>query len=211
MSTVPRYSLTEAEFIAWEETQAEKHEFYRGEVFAMAGTLEPHVLITSNLARLFGNQFVEKSCRIYGSDMMVRCATGLLAYPDSSIVCTPPEFYTPNRRVLLNPEWIIEVLSNSTENFDRTTKFRHYESIPTLASYVLIAQDRPSVEHYTRLNTDQWAMTVINGLDSDWKIADWGFTIKLRELYDKIEFTPEQLLDPLKVFRAFSAEDYPSA
>jgi Uma2 family endonuclease len=147
MSTAPTRRISPQEYLAQERRAEFKSEYLRGEVFAMAGTTYEHTVIKDNLARKAGNQLENGTCRALTSDMRVKVnATGLYTYPDIAIVCDRPQFEDEVFDTLLNPRVVVEVLSDSTEKYDRGVKFGHYRQIPSLQEYVLVAQDRPLVE-----------------------------------------------------------------
>ncbi|MDQ2806769.1 MAG: Uma2 family endonuclease, partial [Chloroflexota bacterium] len=163
MSAQPKHYYTPEEYLSLERAATYKSEYLAGEIFpmieaeeghageicAMAGAGEDHTTIAANLVRLLGNAFQGRPCRVYGSDMRVRvAASGLYTYPDVVAVCGPREFADPHRDTLLNPTVIFEILSPSTEGYDRGKKFANYRQIPTLTDYVLVAQDEPLVEHF---------------------------------------------------------------
>ena len=151
VSTQPKPSLTAEEYLAIERDSEERHEFFNGEMFEMGGASEPHNLIVSNICRELGNQLKETPCRAYVNDMRVKVdESGLYTYPDFVVVCEPPRFEDEVLDTLLNPLVIGEVLSKSTENYDRGKKFEHYRKIPTLKECLLIAQDEMHVEHFVR-------------------------------------------------------------
>ena len=154
MSAVPKGFLTPQEYLAQERRAELKSEYYRGEVFAMAGATFEHTLIKDNFAREAGNQMKGRPCVVLTSDMRVKVdPTGLYTYPDAAIVCDGPRFEDNVFDTLLNPQVVMEVLSDSTEKYDRGAKFRHYRQIASLKEYLLVAQDRPLVERYTRNST----------------------------------------------------------
>src|SRR5262249_28209470 len=165
MSTAPTRRISPEEYLAQERLADFKSEYLRGEVFAMAGASYPHTLIKDNLAQEAGTQLKSGPCRVLTSDMRVRVnATGLYTYPDVVIVCDEPEFEDAVFDTLLNPRALVEVLSDSTEKYDRGAKFGHYRQIPSLQEYVLVAQDRPLVERYVRQADNSWLLTVFEGL-----------------------------------------------
>ena len=151
MTSLARQRLTPAEYLAIERAADYKSEFFADEMFAMAGAAPAHVLITSNVTRELGTQLKGRSCRVYPSDLRVKVSeTGLYTYPDVVIVCGEQQFDDEHRDTLLNPTLIVEVLSPSTEAYDRGEKFDHYSQLESLQEYVMIAQDRPRVERYVR-------------------------------------------------------------
>ena len=146
MSAIPKTLLTPEQYLARERQAEFKSEYYRGEMFAMAGALFPHNRAKENLARKIGNQLETGPCDVVSSDQRVKIpATGLYTYPDIVIYCGEPEF-DDDADTLLNPVAIVEVLSESTEKYDRGIKSSHYRRVPSLLEYVLVAQDRMHVE-----------------------------------------------------------------
>jgi Uma2 family endonuclease len=181
---------TAAEYLAWERASPEKHGFYRGEVFAMAGASRAHHLIVANILRLLGTALLDRPCESYPSDMRVRVlATGLYTYPDVTALCQPPVFEDEGADTLTNPELIVEVLSTTTEAYDRGEKFEHYRSIPSFREYVLVAQDKPLVEHFVRQADGTWNLRVLHAGDT---LASPGLScaVEVNELYRKV-FEPE--------------------
>lgn len=157
---------TSAEYLAWERAAPEKHGFYRGEVFAMAGASRAHNLIVGNVVALLRAALLDRPCESYPSDMRVRVsATGLYTYPDVSALCQPPVFDDDNADTLTNPDLIVEVLSTTTEAYDRGEKFEHYRSIPSFREYLLVAQDKPLVEHFVRQSDGTWNLRVLHAGD----------------------------------------------
>lgn len=193
MSTaaVKRYSVED--YLALERASETKHEFYDGEIFPMAGASEPHILIVGNLVREIGNLLKERDCRVYPSDMRIQCATGLYTYPDVSIVCGPREFADDRSDTLVNPLTIIEVLSPSTEAYDRGKKFEHYKTIASLQEYILVAQDRASIHHFARQD-DRWSLTVVTELGGELVLPVLGVSIPCTEIYANVDFPPEEPL-----------------
>src|SRR5947208_1446546 len=188
MSAVPKTKLTPAEYLAIERKAAFKSEFYRGEMFAMAGASEEHCLIKDNLAAEVRSQLRGK-CRVVTSDLRVKVdATGLYTYPDVVIYCDKPQFEDDVLDTLLNPRAVVEVLSDSTEKYDRGTKFRHYRQIPSLQEYVLVAQDRPLVERYVRQADGSWLLTVFEGPSSTFTFTSIPVRIPFSEIYNGVKF-----------------------
>jgi Uma2 family endonuclease len=137
--------------LRWSARQSFAASSSTAKCFAMAGTSWEHLRIKENVARHAGDQLEEGPCQIQTSDMRVKIdATGLYTYPDISIVCDEPQFEDGVKDTLLNPRVIIEILSESTEEYDRGAKFRHYQQVPTIQEYVLISQDKPLVEQHLR-------------------------------------------------------------
>lgn len=193
--------LTE-EYLALERASEERHEYLDGEVYAMAGESPEHGAICTNLAVLFGTQLRGTPCQAFVKDMKVRSGPlpllkrplkGLFSYPDLSVVCGEMQFHDQFRDVLLNPALLVEVLSPSTEAFDRGEKFRRYRTwLPSLQDYLLVAQARPLLEHYRRVQEGRWELTTVEGLEASLGLTSLPITLPLREVYDRIVFPPEE-------------------
>jgi Uma2 family endonuclease len=190
MTSQPRPRLTPEQYLAADRAAAQKSEFLSGEVFAMSGASERHNVLVANVIAELRTQLKGRPCRVYPSDMRVRVpATGLYAYPDVTIACGKPEFDDENQDVLLNPTVIIEVLSKSTEAYDRGEKFAHYRRLPSLKEYVLIAQDRLSVECYTRQSKGEWLLSESRAIGESVSLPAAGCVLQLAEVYDKVDLS----------------------
>ena len=190
LSTQPRTFLTEEEYVELERKADYKSEYYRGEMFAMAGAGEPHNLLAGNLFAILHPQLRRRTCRIYPSDMRVRVsATGLYTYPDVTVVCAEPQFADERKDTLLNPAFIAEVLSPSTEGYDRGRKFEHYRAIESLAEYLLVAQDRVHVDLYTRQQDGRWILSEASRLEDTLELPSIGCRLALADLYEKVDLT----------------------
>lgn len=159
MSTEALKRYTVEEYLALERVAETKSEFFDGEIFAMAGGSEAHNLIAGNLIGELHGALRGGRCRVYPSDMRVKTPTGLYTYPDASVMCGKPEFEGDRQDILLNPVVIFEVLSPSTEAYDRGRKFQNYREIPSLMAYVLVSQDRTLMEQFARGADGAWAFT----------------------------------------------------
>ena len=158
------------------------------------GAQRSHVRVATNVVILLGTQLRGRSGEVFNDDMRIRVsATGLYTYPDVSALCGEPEFEDEEVDVLLNPTVLVEVLSKSTEAYDRGGKFDHYRSIPTLREYVLFEQDRARAEHYVRdgAPSDRWGLTVVRGLDATLELPAIGCTLALRDVYERVELLPD--------------------
>ena len=192
MSTVSKRLLTPQEYLAIERKAEFKSEFLRGEMFAMAGATREHTLISGNVLTAFNVQLRGRDCEAYQSDMRVKVSpTGLYTYPDVSVVCGKPEFEDAQVDTLLNPKVVIEVLSESTEGYDRGKKFGHYRGLASLAEYVLIAQDSPHVEVHTRQPDGRWLMWETNDLTSIVRLQSIECSLKVSEIYARVFPRPE--------------------
>ena len=190
MSTLPKMRLTPEEYLEIERKAEYKSEYYGGEMYAMSGAKKAHNVLAFNLAGILYGQLRRRPCQAYGSDMRVRVtATGLYTYPDISVVCDQPQFADDQTDTLLNPTLIAEVLSPSTEGYDRGRKFEHYRSIESLRQYLLIAQDRVHVDLYTRLEDGHWVLSEASSLDQSIALESIGCKLLLADLYEKVDFT----------------------
>ncbi|RRR70395.1 MAG: Uma2 family endonuclease [Candidatus Viridilinea halotolerans] len=184
--------LSEEAYLAFEQASSERHEYYQGEIYAMTGGTETHNLLAGNTFAALHNQLSQRPCRVYTSDQRVKVvATGLHTYPDVTVVCGQAQFLEDSRRTLLNPTVIIEVLSPSTERYDRGMKFQHYRTIETLQVYVLIAQDSWRIEHYHRHEGDAWVLREAQGQAAVVHLATIQCTLPLAAVYAKVALPSE--------------------
>ena len=197
-----KFHFTPEEYLTFERAAEVKHEYIDGFIYAMAGASPTHNQICFNVTGELYAQLKGSECRGFTSDQKIRTDLhDLFSHPDITIVCGAPVFHDKHKDVLLNPKVIIEVLSPSTEARDRTEKFSRYRSIKSLTDYLLIAQDGASVEHYTRLKGQQgWGYEQARELAEEIEIASINCTLKLADIYDRIEFPPPKpTLVPLSV------------
>lgn len=188
MSLPVQPRLTPQDYLALERSAAYKSEYFAGDIFAMTGASESHNLIVTNTVRELGVQLKKRPCKLYANDMRVKVdATGLYTYPDLVAVCGKAQFDDSHLDTLLNPTLIIEVLSDSTEAYDRGRKFEHYRKLESLAEYVLIAQNRPQVESYRRQSEQHWLLTECTGLEGVLRLQAIDCELVLAEIYDKVE------------------------
>lgn len=152
-------SMTEAEYLAFERASPDKHEYVDGELFAMSGGTGDHAAVAANLIRELGNAVFGRACRVHTSDMRVKIpSTPRYVYPDISVVCSKPEYTDETKDTLINPQVVIEVLSESTEAYDRGEKFASYQTIPSLVHYVIASQTKPRLEVFTRQDGGGWLL-----------------------------------------------------
>jgi Uma2 family endonuclease len=191
MSTVPKRLLSPQEYLAQERLAAFRSEYYRGETFAMAGASWEHTRIKDNIARKVGNQLEGGPCEVYTSDLRVKVtATGLYTYPDVIVVCGEQQLEDAVMDTLLNPRALVEVLSDSTENYDRGDKFELYKQLVSLQEYVLVAQDRPYLERHVRQPDGSWVKTVFDDMAQSFSFVSVPVQIPLVEIYRGVEFPP---------------------
>jgi len=188
MSLQPKPRLTPEEYLALERKAEYKSEYLAGEMFAMAGASERHVSIVANVMYLLVGQLKGRPCKAYASDMRVRVSpTGLYTYPDVVVVCGQPQFADEQQDTLLNPTLLVEVLSESTKDYDRGEKFEHYRTLASLSEYVLIAQDKYHIEHFVRQPDNRWLLSETNRLEDTIHLSSIACDLALAEVYDKVE------------------------
>jgi Uma2 family endonuclease len=178
-------AITAEQYLELERTSEIRHEFLEGLVYAMAGESPDHSTICFNLAAITGPQLRDKPCRGFSPNMKVRAGLGgLYAYPDLMIVCGEAKFHDKHGDVLLNPNVIFEVLSPSTEKYDRGEKFRRYRTqIESLQDYVMVSQDQPRIEHHHRQSDGAWTSMEVSGLDAVLVLSSIDCRIPLAEVY----------------------------
>ncbi|HYE74972.1 MAG TPA: Uma2 family endonuclease [Blastocatellia bacterium] len=188
----PHLKYTLAEYLAFEEAAAEKHEYWQGQIYAMAGASPVHNQICFNLAAIIGRQIQGGSCCGYSSDQKIWIeAVDVSTYANLTIVCGAPQYHAEYSTLLLNPKVIIEVLSPSTEAYDRGEKWACYQLLDSLTDNLLVSQQRVQIEHYTRKNSSQpWHYFSEIGLQSSLEIASISCLLPLNEVYSGIELPP---------------------
>ncbi len=189
MSAIPKTKLTVKDYLEFERKSEERHEYFDGEIFAMSGAKRNHNKITTNLRGLVWQHLKGRNCENYSNDMRVFVPeTGLYTYPDLVVVCGEPQFQDEVFDTLLNPVLLIEVLSETTESYDRGKKFQHYRSIESLQEYILVAQNEARIEKYVRHGDGFWLLSEAVGVNSEIEFSSIECRIALAEVYDKIDF-----------------------
>lgn len=187
MASQPKTKFTPEEYLAIDRQSEYKHEYFNGEIFAMTGASRRHNLISVNVAGSLNVQLTDRECEVYASDMRVKVnPTGLYTYPDVVVVCGAPQFDDKEIDTLLNPTVVIEVLSKTTEGYDRGDKSEHYRTIESLAEIVLIAQDKHHVEHYNRQTGNQWLLSETNRLPDKITLTSISCELSLSDIYRKV-------------------------
>jgi len=188
MSLQPKTRFTPEEYLALERKAECKSEYFNGEIFAMSGATPQHVLIVTNVVSELRGQLKSRPCTVYSTDLRLKVsATGLYTYPDVIVVCGEPQFNDDHKDTLLNPTLIVEVLSESTKDYDRGGKFEQYRMLESFIEYVLIAQDKHHVEYFVRQPDNRWLLSETNRLEDTLELTSIGCNLALTEVYDKVE------------------------
>jgi Uma2 family endonuclease len=192
MSAQPHFFLTANDYLAWERQQETRHEYLEGQIFAMTGASRAHNMLCANILASLHGQLRGKPCEIYVNDMRVKVSeTGMYTYPDLVAACGEPRFEDQAVDTLLNPVLIIEVLSDSTERYDRGAKFTHYRSVVSLKEYLLVSQNEPRVEHYVRQPGNHWLLTEYQEMQDRIDLNSLASCLSLAEVYERIFPSPK--------------------
>lgn len=184
------HRYTEDEYVELERRAETKSELVNGVIYAMSGGRPRHNALAANVIAELRGRLRGSSCRVFTSDQRVRSeATGMNTYPDAVVACGP-RFHPKYGDALVNPKVIVEVLSKSTEDYDHGAKFAHYRTIPSFVEYVLVAQRKRQVEHFRRLESGQWLLTVLEGDDAVLELPSLERAIPLREIYADTDDLP---------------------
>lgn len=192
-----QYTLKE--YLEFERNSDVRHEFFDGEIRQMAGETGEHADISANLIGEIYSQLKGKNCRVRAKDTKVLSGfippkspikKGMISYPDLVVICGEPEYHDKHKDIVLNPKVIIEVLSDSTANFDRTDKFHRFQICnPTLTDYILVSQDKCLVEHFIRQEDNTWKYFYYNTLQAEFNIETIDCQLKLQDVYYLIKFS----------------------
>ena len=191
MIAIPKTKLTPEEYLELERNSEERHEFLDGEIFALAGADRNHNIIVRNLDDELNQKLKDKKCEAYAGNLRVFAPGGseFYAYPDLVVVCGEPQFQDDVPDTLLNPILIVEVLSETTEAYDRGRKFKHYRGIYSLEEYILVSHDEARIEKYIRTGDDLWLLSESVGMETKIWFEIIDCTISLSEVYDKVDFS----------------------
>jgi Uma2 family endonuclease len=189
MTTQTITFVTPDEYLAAERLSESRSEYLDGVVCPMTGANVNHLRIVTNLTRELSNQLLARPCDVFSNDLKVRLPDSRkFFYPDVTVVCGELQFHDKRRDVILNPQLIIEVLSKSTEAFDRGAKFQAYQTLDSLKEYVLVAQDKPFVEQFVRQADGKWTYTSVAGLEGSLSLPSVECTLSLSAVYSKVDF-----------------------
>lgn len=191
MSTLPKRRYSVQEYLELEQSSETKHEFYQGEVFAMTGGTVHHSEIAGNIYLALRLMLRGTLCRPYNSDLRIAVtAVDLFTYPDLSVICGPLEHDPRDDNSIINPVALIEVLSRTTESYDRGRKFGFYRQLASLRAYVLVAQDEPRLEAFSRQSDGSWRLIEAAGLDATLRLPDLEWELRLADVYDNVPVSP---------------------
>ena len=189
MSSLPMPRYTPEQYLEMERQAEYKSEYLSGEIFAMAGASESYNLIVTNMVRELSTHLKGRPCKTYPSDMKVEVGpAGLFTYPDITVVCGEVQFHDQHRDMVQNPTVIVEVLSPSTEAYDRGAKFAQYRRRDSLTDYLMVSPNEYRVEHYVRQPDHQWLLSEVTREEQAVVIASLGCELPLSEVYDRVEF-----------------------
>ena len=189
MSAQPLPYYTMEQYAALEDEAEYKSEFIAGRIYAMSGGTPKHSLIAGNIIRELGNLLKRGPCQVYTSDLRIGIMPiDVETYPDVTIVCGEPHVNPFDKNSIINPSVIFEVLSPSTERYDRGEKWARYRRLDSLEEYILVSQDKPEVEQYIRQDSGLWSYKAVEGLDAASVLTVLGAVLPLAEIYDRITF-----------------------
>ena len=192
MTAQPKHAWTVEAYLAFERESERKHEYFSGEIFAMAGASVAHNIITANIVASLHRHVLNRPCTVFPSDMRLKVVRyNLYTYPDVMVICGDIQYDEPHQDVVLNPIILIEVLSPSTENYDRGKKAQYYRTIPSLREYLLVAQDSQHIEHFTRHAEHQWLFSDLTSDDATFQLATLDCTVGMAEIYHKVPWPPK--------------------
>jgi Uma2 family endonuclease len=195
MSQPAEQFITPADYLVLERKALIKSEYLNGRIYAMSRASLQHNRIVAGLAVTVGNQLRRKSCEPFFGDMRVKVSpTGLYTYPDVVIVCGELRLEDQAFDTLLNPTVIIEVLSDSTEKYDRGEKFAHYRALDSLTDYLLVAQNQPRIERFNRQAEGHWLYSVADGLDAQMNVGEMDCVLRLNEIYERVVFADHETI-----------------
>ena len=195
MSAQPQPHLTPDQYLEAERAAEFRSEYYNGHIYAMSGGSYRHAQIIGGLVRELGNALKNRPCSVVSSDLRLRVSPdGLYTYPDVVVICGDPKFADDRSDTLLNPTLIVEVLSPSTEAYDRGFKSAQYRTLESLEEYVLVAQAEPRVEVFRRQPGGHWLLSEAVGLESVCRFESLECGVPLADIYDKVTFSPDDAI-----------------
>ncbi len=192
MSALPKHKYTLEEYLDLDASSEERLEFWDGEIFSMSGVSNQHNQIEINLVYQSRRKLGQRNCSLYAANMRIKVPSmPPYRYGDFSALCGNPKFENIGGvDVLTNPSLIIEILSTSTEAYDRGDKFTNYKSIPSLTEYLLVAQHRPHVSQFIKQADGSWLNMEFNSLGDVLKVVTLDCELPLAEIYEGVDFPP---------------------
>jgi Uma2 family endonuclease len=187
----PIAKVTAEEYLALDRAAEFRSEFLDGEMVAMSGASMRHVRLGGSLFVQLYHALQGSQCEAFGPDFRVRVSPSMYTYPDVTVVCGKPMLADERQDILLNPTVIVEVLSPSTEHYDRGVKFQHYRSIESLQDYILVAQDQIRIEQYTRVKAHTWTFREYQSADETLLIEAAGVSVPIARIYERVDFLSE--------------------
>ncbi len=195
MQAYAAQQISPEEYLAGEREADVRHEYFAGEVFAMAGASREHNQIAANIIRVLGNQFIDRPCSVFASDMKVKIsAIRKYTYPDIVAVCGKEDYADKKNDVLLNPVLLAEILSDGTEAYDRGDKFSHYQLLTSLTEYILIAQHCCKVERFVRQENSTWIYSIHQDMQDVLVLESIQCELPLAEVYRRVQFREHRLI-----------------
>jgi Uma2 family endonuclease len=189
MQKPKRNNYTVDEYFAFEESQEERYEFHKGEIVNISGASINHNRIVMNISADIGNFLKSKTCEVYSLAMRVWVEENdVFTYPDILVICDSPKFYSQRNDTITNPLIIVEVLSESTRNYDRGDKFMFYRSLASFKEYILVDQYAVHVEHFYKTEDGKWVLTEYNSMDNTLVFIHLNFQISITDIYNKVDF-----------------------
>jgi Uma2 family endonuclease len=195
MSATPQITITPEQYLELDRAAEFRSEYFDGFMYAMSGARLHHVMIAGNFVRNFGNR-LRQGCFAGSNDMRVRVSPRAYMYPDVFVVCGKPQLADKREDILLNPTVIVEVLSPSTEAYDRGFKFHQYQLVESLQEYALVSQKEPRVEIFHRQSGGDWLLSDAKGLDAKCRFTSVDCELELSAIYENITFDPDGLAPP---------------
>ncbi len=189
MSANPHYKYTDEEYLAIDRASEHKHELIEGEIVSMTGASKTHNLVTISTSANLYRRLGKGPCTLFPSDMRLRIRRGVYAYPDLTVVCGKPDIVKDQYKdTLLNPTLTIEVLSKSTEAYDRGKKMQYYRSLPSLRAVLLISQHEAQVEYHQKNDAGEWVVRDFEGEEGICPLEVLGIELPLAEIYERVDF-----------------------
>lgn len=177
------------DYLSFEESATERSEYCNGEIFTMAGGTPNHNQIALNISSDLNFQLKRKDYRVYIADIKLWIPQkNSFNYPDVMVIAGSPQFYDNRKDIILNPLLVIEVLSDSTKDYDRGDKFAQYRTLESLQEYVLVSQDSCHIEYFRKTAPHEWLFTEIEDSEASLKLVSLNLTLSLADIYDKVDF-----------------------